>query len=156
MNKGKRAHPIIVIFKVGLSWRVERMVASSESCLGPTLGYSNFWRLGRTVVASQMRRFSSPTVSSAHTLTVYSLPFHLTHSVISSQLSPPEDDADAMAAYYRRLPCFLLSFCFRRSPRSFPVSTQSPQESISSMSPTSTLFHFTVLFFFEVGALPFI
>lgn len=74
------------------SW--ERKTESSLS-LEPSFGYSSFWRGGNTFVSSQIRRFSSPTVSSPQTRTVYSLPLHLTLSVSSSDEPEPEPESEA-------------------------------------------------------------
>lgn len=65
----------------------------SGAGFAPTFKFSNFWRLGSTFVTSQILLLSSPTVSSAQTLTVKSLPAHFRASVISSSLAASLLDA---------------------------------------------------------------
>jgi len=88
------AYPIMVILREELRGSWERKRESSLS-LEASLGYKSFWRRGKTLVSSQIRRLSSPTVSSQQTRTVYSLPLHFTFSVSSSH----DADADAVAMF---------------------------------------------------------
>lgn len=61
--------------------------------------------MGKTLVSSQIRRFSSATESSPQTRTVYSLPLHLTVSVSSSdELAVEEDEEDAMCVTVQMKP----------------------------------------------------
>lgn len=92
INIKKEKYPIMVILREDLRGSCESKRESSAS-LEPTLGYRSFWRLGNTLVSSQIRRFNSPTVSSPQTRTVYSLPLHFTVRVSSSS---DTDDVDAV------------------------------------------------------------
>lgn len=70
----------------------------SSANLFPILGYNNFCLLGKTLVTSQILRFSSEIESSPQTRTVYSFPLHLTIRVISSSVTGEEDDDEAEEA----------------------------------------------------------
>lgn len=91
----KEKYPIMVILREDLrgSWESKR---ESSASLEPTLGYRSFWRLGNTLVSSQIRRFNSPTVSSPQTRTVYSFPLHFTVRVSSSSDTVDVDAVEAM------------------------------------------------------------
>jgi hypothetical protein len=102
-----------------------------ESSAGftPAFTLSNFWRFGNTFVTSQIRRFNSPTVSSAHTRTVYSFPDHFTAIVISSTLAGLLDDvlSDAIS------PPVLLPFDLST------FSSQFPSQMLTPTHPKSTI-----------------
>ena len=103
-------YPIMVILREDLRGSWESKTESSASLEAMSFGYRSFWRLGNTVVNSQIRRFNSPTESSAQTRTVYSFPLHFTVSVSSS--SDTDDDvaveAEAEAEAEAAIDCY---FC---------------------------------------------
>lgn len=108
-ERERDTNPIMVILREDLRGRSERRRESLAS-LDPTFGYKSFCLLGSTFVTSHIRLFNSPTASSAHTLTVYSLPLHFTVKVISSSVAA-DDEAPAIFSLPFLYFCFLFVLC---------------------------------------------